>query len=73
MMVTLEHLHTIPGYGKGAGFCHRGTRPVFAGLGLDWDEFRKNGLDSEALIATGHPLVIALARHAETMEAARGQ
>lgn len=73
MIVTLEHLDTIPGFGGRPGWCHRGARPVFAELGLDWNEFRKHGLPADLLTATGHPLAIALVRHAETMEAARGQ
>lgn len=73
MKVTLEHLHTIPGFGARPGFCHGGARPVFAQLGLDWNEFRRHGLDADRLTATGHPLALALVAHARKREAEHGQ
>ncbi|AIM40625.1 tail assembly protein [Vibrio phage VpKK5] len=34
-------------------FCSRGARAFFERYGLDWNEFVKNGLPEEAILATG--------------------
>lgn len=73
MKVTLEHLHSITGFTTRPGFCHGGTRELAKALGLDWNEFRKNGMEADVLRATKNPLALALVAHAEKMEADRGR
>lgn len=60
MIVTLAHLRSIPGYGPKPGFCAGGARAFFIRHGLDWGEFRRNGLPAEQLEATGDALALAL-------------
>lgn len=64
-VVTLKHLHSIPGYGPKPGFCNGQTREFFKRHGLDWNEFRHHGLPAEQLLATGDALAIALVHWAE--------
>lgn len=73
MIVTLEHLRTIPGFGNKPGFCSRGGRDWFAAHGLDWNAFRKEGIEAERLVATGDGLALALVAHAQRMEAIDGR
>ncbi|MCW0398778.1 hypothetical protein NB688_000592 [Xanthomonas sacchari] len=73
MIVTLAHLRTVPNSGKQPGYCSSGSRQWFAAHGLDWDQFRHNGIDAEVLLATGDALAVAVVRHAESVEAACGQ
>lgn len=72
MIVTVDHLRRAPGFGVRDGFCAQGGREWFAYYGLDWGAFVRDGIETEALEATGDALamhVIAFARE----EAARGQ
>lgn len=68
MIVTLDHFHTIPSRG-GRGYCNRGGRPWFARHGLDWGDFVRNGIDEEALLATGDGMAINLVRWAHACAA----
>ena len=70
MKVTLAHFRSCPGFGKKAGFCAKQGRAFAKELGLDWAKFRREGIDSAELEATGNPYAIALAKHAK--EQARG-
>lgn len=67
MIITMAHLRSIPGYGPRPGFCARGSRQFFARYGLDWDDFRRNGIDAEKLRATGDALALAVIEHAQRM------
>lgn len=60
MIVTLEHL-------RQAKFCNRGTRLWFQGHGLDFNDFRKNGLPAEFLEQLGDQYGLKL------VEIARGR
>lgn len=64
--VTLAHLRSIPGFGPKPGFCAAGARQWFERHGLDWGAFRREGIDSAVLLATGDALAAALVRHAES-------
>ena len=48
MIIRMEHV-------RAANLCSRGVRHWFAQRGWDWNDFLKNGIDEEALIATGDP------------------
>lgn len=51
MIVTIEHLHSIPSR-KGVGYCNRDSRVWFKAHGLDWGDFVRNGIHDEALLGT---------------------
>ena len=68
-LVTLKHLHSIPGYGPKPGFCNGKAREFCKRHDLDWYSLRHQGLPAEQLLATGDALAIALVRWAEKCEA----
>lgn len=68
LIVTLAHLRSIPGYGPKPGWCNGQARAWFARHQLDWNEFRKNGVEAEVLLATGCALAAALVEHARSCE-----
>lgn len=53
MIVTRRHMLTVPGFNERPGFCRAGARRWFAGHGLDWRTFVRDGLPEETLLATG--------------------
>lgn len=73
MIVTIQHLRTVPGLSSRPGFCTRGARVWFRDHGLDWSEFVHHGIEAETLRATGDGLALKLAEWAEQSEATRGQ
>lgn len=73
VIVTLEHLATVTGFNARPGFCRPMARRWCAQHGVDWNEFRKHGIDGSELLATGDPMAAAVVRHAEKMEATRGR
>lgn len=64
LIVRLEHLGGVRGFSARPGFCRRGARAWFQAHGLDWDAFRREGIDAELLLASGDPMAIALVEHA---------
>lgn len=60
--VTVQDLKTVH-------FCNRGGRLFFERHGLDWSDFIKNGVDAEALRATGDAMALAVVEEAERREA----
>ncbi|MGH8075619.1 MAG: hypothetical protein ACREO4_16335 [Lysobacter sp.] len=67
MIVTHSHFRTIPA-SRGAGYCSRGGRAWFARYGLDWSDFVRNGIDEQALLATGDGMAIGLVKWAHVCE-----
>ena len=59
MIITMRHI-------RKAKMCSRGTRSFFERHGLDWDDFLKNGIDSEKLRLTGDSMAL------QVVEVARG-
>lgn len=72
MIVTLDHLRRAPGFGARPGYCAQGGREWFAYYGLDWNAFIRDGIDAEAIEATGDALGLHLIEFARA-EAAGGQ
>jgi len=64
VIVTLEHLRSMPIPNNRNGYCNRGTREFFKRHGLDWSSFRKNGLPEDVFMATGDAMAIRLVQHA---------
>jgi hypothetical protein len=73
LIVTLEHLHTVPNFRGGIGLCHSGSRAWMATHGLDWLAFVREGIPASQLEATGDAIVLNLVEHARAMEASRGR
>jgi len=76
LIVTRQHLFTIPGFTTRNGFCRGKSRAWFLRHGLDWTDFVRNGIAASKLEATGDGLALALvkwARESGATEATDGQ
>ncbi|MDH1681143.1 hypothetical protein N5E30_06040 [Pseudomonas chengduensis] len=73
MIVTIQHLHTVPTWTTRTGYCARHSRAFFAEHGLDWLAFVREGIDAQVLIATDNALALHLVEHARKVEAGHGQ
>jgi hypothetical protein len=63
--ITLKHMRQVKGFSSsGVGFCRRGMRLWFDEYGLDYNDFRKNGIDEEILTATKDPMALAAVEQA---------
>lgn len=71
LIVTIEHLYTVPTWTKRVGYCGQKSREFFAAQGLDWLTFVREGIDAEVLLATGNALAAHLVEHARSVEEAR--
>lgn len=71
LIVTTEHLRTIPGRGRKPGYCVPHSRAFAAAHGLCWRSFVRAGVPAELLLATGDALAVALVEHAQAYEEAR--
>jgi len=68
MLITVDHLHSVPTWNGRQGYCHSQSRAFFARHGLDWLGFLREGIDSEVLRATGDALALHLVEHAEVQD-----
>lgn len=74
LLITAEHLASVPAWNGKTGFCARGARQLCARYGIDWAEaVRNGGIPASQLIKTGNALALKLVEHAKAMEAHRGQ
>lgn len=69
MIVTLQHVRTIPGFSARPGFCHAGARAWCATHGVEWRDFVRHGIDAGKLEAIGDAFALALVRWARECEA----
>lgn len=60
MIVYVTDLSKVKGFSSNGGYCRRGGRLWFAAHGLDWDDFRKNGIDAERLRSTNDAFALKL-------------
>lgn len=72
MIVTVQHLHTVPTWTTRQGYCHGQARAFFKRHGLDWLSFLRNGIEADLLVATGDALALKLVEHAR-QEVAHGR
>lgn len=70
LIVTIQHLHTVPTWTTRTGYCARQSRAFFAEHGLDWLAFVRDGIDAELLLATRNALAEHLVVHARAVEEA---
>lgn len=72
MIVTIQHVHTVPTWTGRQGYCHGQARAFCARHGIDWLTFVREGVDAQQLLDTGDALAIRLVEHAR-QEMANGQ
>lgn len=64
-LVTLDHLHSVPAWGGGRGYCNKGARQLVARYGIEWaDIVRDGGIQASRLLATGDALALHLVEFA---------
>lgn len=73
LVVTIEHLHTVPTWTTRRGYCARQSRAFFAENGLDWLAFVREGIPAQRLLDTGNALAILLVEHAQRVESGHGR
>lgn len=74
LIITAEHLATVPAWNGKSGFCAKGARELCRRYGIDWNAaVRNGGIPASELTATGDALALRLVEHAQRMEANRGQ
>lgn len=64
MIVTIQHLHSVPTWTGRQGYCHSAAREFFDRHGLDWLDFVRNGIDDQVLVDTGDALALILVEFA---------
>jgi hypothetical protein len=69
VIVTVQHLHTVPSWSDRPGYCSRMSRAFAAQHGLDWQDFVRDGVPASVLEATGDVLACRLAAWAREQEA----
>lgn len=72
MIVTIQHMHTVPTWTGRQGYCHGQGRAFAERNGLDWMSFVQHGIDADKLLATGDAMAAALVDHARN-EVAHGR
>lgn len=75
MIVTTHHVFTIPYFTARRGFCRPKMKDWFVRHGLDWQDFVRNGMESDKLEAIGDAFALATvkwARECAAKEACRG-
>lgn len=73
LIVTVQHLHTVPTWTTRTGYCARQSRAFFAEHDLDWLAFVREGIPAQRLLDTDNALAIHLVEHARKVEAEHGQ
>lgn len=73
MIVTMQHLRTVPYFRSSPGYCLPKSRAWCTRHGIDFAAFIRNGIDEEQLLATGDGMAIALVNWAHECEARDGR
>ncbi|RKS87143.1 hypothetical protein DES39_0358 [Orbus hercynius] len=63
MIITIQDLRTVPAWNGRPGYCASSSRAFFKQYNLDWDAFVHQGIEAEALLATGNALAIHLVEY----------
>lgn len=69
LRITTRHVFTIPGFSTRRGFCRDKSREWAKRQGLDWDAFKRDGLDEQVFLDIGDAFAIALVEWAHKYEA----
>ncbi|CAD5107246.1 hypothetical protein [Zestomonas carbonaria] len=73
LIVTIEHLYTVPTWTGRFGFCRPASQAFCETHGIDWLDFVRNGVPAQRLIDTGDALALHVVEHAQQVEAERGR
>ncbi len=65
MIITIQHLRSTNTWLAKSGYCASASREFFKRYGLDWNDFVKNGIPEEKLLATENALAINLVEFAK--------
>lgn len=65
MVITMEHIKSVPVPNGRDGYCNRGIRKFCKRHSIDWHQLRKNGIDSSVLLDTGDAMALRVVKHAE--------
>lgn len=65
MIVRLEDLRAVTGFTARPGLCHRGARAWCARHGIDWQAFRRDGIEGDVLLAIGDAFAVAIVAQAQ--------
>jgi len=68
LIITVQHIYTVPAWNGATGFCGRGARAWFAQHNLSWADFVANGLPASILEATGDALALQVVAHAREQQ-----
>lgn len=68
MIITLQHVRTVPAWRDRVGFCAKGARYFFKVHQLDWQDFIKHGITEDKLLATGDALALKVIEWAHQQE-----
>lgn len=71
LIITVQHLHSVPDFSGRVGFCARGGREWAALHGLDWATLVRDGVAAEVLEATGDAMALRLVAHARAQAATK--
>ncbi len=69
MIITIQHMHSIPTWNGRSGFCHKSSRAWFKAHDLDFLDFARNGIEEEKLAATNDYLALSVIEWAHKCEA----
>lgn len=73
VLVTVQHLHSVPNFNGRSGFCARGAREWARRHGVDWASFVRDGVEADVLLATGDAMALRLVQHARAEQALVGE
>ncbi len=73
MIVTFQHLRTIPYFSKRPGLCRGGSTAWATRHGLDFKDFVRNGIEEEKLLAVGDAFALSLVKWAHECAARDAQ
>lgn len=71
LIITLDHVYSVPNLNGRAGFCGRGARAWCARHGIEWRTLVHEGIPAETLIATGDALALRVVEHARAQQHGR--
>lgn len=73
LTVTTKDLFTIPGFSPRRGFCRDRSKEWARRHGIDWRAFKRDGIDSDVLLATGDGFALKLVEWARQRRDAAAQ
>jgi hypothetical protein len=72
MKITLADVRSVPVPGRKPGYCVAGCRQFADRHGLDMKTFARDGIEAEALLATGDAMAAHIVEHVKKMRDGNG-